>query len=144
MRVMVIVKATADSETGRLPTADEFAEMGAFNEALAQAGILQMADGLKPTSAARRVRFSGKDRTVIDGPFGPAQDQIAGFWIWNVKSMEEAIAWVKRCPNPMREDSDIEIRPFFEAEDLGDGFTPELQAKLEKQREKIADNQRRG
>lgn len=138
MRVMVIVKATADSETGRLPTTEEFAAMGAFNEELVQAGIMQSGDGLKPTSAGKRVHFSGKNRTVVDGPFAEAKEQIAGFWIWNVKSMDDAVEWVKRCPNPMSSDSDIEIRPFYEVEDFGESFTPELQAREDKIRADMA------
>ena len=138
MRVMVIVKATADSEAGRLPSTEEFAAMGAFNEELVKAGIMQSGDGLKPTSAGKRVRFSGKDRAVVDGPFGAPNDQIAGFWIWNVASMDAAVDWVKRCPNPMRGDSEIEIRPFYEAADFGAEFTPELREQEDKLRADMA------
>jgi hypothetical protein len=99
---------------------------------------MQSGDGLKPTSAGKRVHFSGKNRTVVDGPFTEAKEQIAGFWIWNVKSMDDAVAWVKRCPNPMSEDSDIEIRPFYEVEDFGESFTPELQAREDKIRAEMA------
>ncbi len=141
MRVMVIVKATADSEAGRLPTTEEFTAMGAFNEELVKAGILEMGDGLKPTSAGKRVRFSGANRAVIDGPFGAPNDQIAGFWIWNVASLDEAIEWVKRCPNPMRGDSEIEIRPFYEAADFGDRYTDELRAQEDKLRAEVAARQ---
>jgi len=126
MRVMVIVKATESSEKGIMPTEALMAAMGKFNEELVNAGIMQSGDGLKPSSAGVRVRFSGEKRIVSDGPFAETKELIAGFWIWNVANMEEAIEWVKRCPNPMMEDSDIEIRPFFEAADFGEVFTPEL------------------
>lgn len=138
MRVMVIVKATADSEAGRLPTPEEFAAMGAFNEELVKAGILEAGDGLKPTSAGKRVRFAGVDRAVIDGPFGAPGDQIAGFWIWNVQSLDDAVEWVKRCPNPMRGDSEIEIRPFYEVEDFGSNYTDELRAQEDRLRAEVA------
>ncbi|MDR0243903.1 MAG: YciI family protein [Burkholderia sp.] len=128
MRVMVIVKATADSESGRMPDTECMAEMGRFNEALAEAGILLAADGLHPSMRGKRVHFSGKNRAVIDGPFAETKELIAGYWLWQVKSMEEAVEWVKRCPNPMPGDSDIEIRPLFEAEDFSPAFTAELQA----------------
>ncbi|WP_027781353.1 MULTISPECIES: YciI family protein [Burkholderia] len=127
MRVMVIVKATADSESGRLPDTDMLAAMGQFNEELMKAGILLAADGLHPSSRGKRVHFSGKHRAVIDGPFAETNELVAGYWLWQVKSMEEAVEWVKRCPNPMPGDSDIEIRPLYEIEDFGDAFTPELQ-----------------
>ncbi|WP_176016354.1 YciI family protein [Burkholderia sp. BCC0398] len=127
MRVMVIVKATADSESGRLPDTDMLAAMGQFNEALVKAGILLAADGLHPSSRGKRVHFSGKNRTVVDGPFSETKELVAGYWLWQVKSMEEAVEWVKRCPNPMPGDSDIEIRPLYELEEFGDAFTPELQ-----------------
>ncbi|RQU88511.1 YciI family protein [Burkholderia cenocepacia] len=127
MRVMVIVKATADSESGRLPDTDMLAAMGQFNEALVKAGILLAADGLHPSSRGKRVHFSGKSRTVVDGPFAETKELVAGYWLWQVKSMEEAVEWVKRCPNPMPGDSDIEIRPLYELEEFGDAFTPELQ-----------------
>ena len=129
MRVMVIVKASKSSEAGEMPSQQLLEEMGRFNEELVKAGIMLDGAGLKPTSNAVRVRFSGKSRTVIDGPFAETKELIAGYWIWEVKSMQEAIEWVKRCPNPMMEDSDIEIRPFFEAADFGEAFTPEMQAK---------------
>jgi hypothetical protein len=121
MRVMVLVKATEDSERGFLPTPqmrEIMQAMGAFNDALRKAGILVTADGLKPSSSGKRVAFDGPDRTVVDGPFAPARELVAGFWIWDVKDMDEAVAWVKRCPNPMPGPSDIEIRPFYEAADL--------------------------
>ena len=134
MRVMVIVKATAESEAGEMPSTELLAAMGAYNEELVKAGIMQGGDGLKPSSAGKRVHFSGASRTVIDGPFSETKELIAGFWLWNVKSMDEAVEWVKRCPNPMMSDSDIEIRPFFEAEDFGAEFTPELREQEEKLR----------
>ncbi|PXX31148.1 MULTISPECIES: YciI family protein [Burkholderia] len=127
MRVMVIVKATADSESSRMPDTEMLAAMGRFNEELVKAGILLAADGLHPSSRGKRVHFSGKNRTVIDGPFAETKELVAGYWLWQVKSMEEAVEWVKRCPNPMPGDSDIEIRPLFELEEFGDDFTPELQ-----------------
>ena len=127
MRVMVIVKATPGSEAGALPTEELLRDMTAYNEALVKAGILLAGDGLKPSKDGARVRFSGKQRTVTDGPFAEAKELVAGFWVWQVRSMEEAIEWVKRCPNPMpNEDSDIEIRPLFEAEDFGDVMPQEL------------------
>ncbi|MFT4150226.1 MAG: YciI family protein [Paracoccaceae bacterium] len=137
MRVMVIVKATADSESGRPPTTEEFTAMGAFNEELVKAGILVEADGLKASSHGRRVRFDGASRTVTDGPFPHPDELIAGFWIWNVANMDEAVEWVKRCPNPMRGPSTIEIRPFFEAADFGDSFTPDLQEREQRLRAEV-------
>ena len=122
MRVMVLVKATEDSEKGFLPTADAraaMAAMGRFNDQLRQAGVLRMADGLKPSSQGKRVAFDGPSRTVIDGPFAQTRELVAGFWLWEVKDMDEAVAWVKRCPNPMPGPSEIEIRPFYEMADLG-------------------------
>jgi len=139
MRVMVIVKATKESETGKLPKKELFEAMGKFNEELINAGILLAADGLHPSSKGKRVHFSGSSRTVIDGPFAETKELIAGFWLWQVKSMEEALEWVKRCPNPMESDSDIEIRPVFEAEDFGAEFTPELRAQEEVQRARVAE-----
>ena len=118
MRCMVIVKASKDSEKGVMPTPELLAAMGKFNEELVKAGIMQAAAGLRPTSQGKRVRFSGAQRTVVDGPFTPVQEQVAGYWIWQVKSMEEAVEWLKRCPNPMPEDSEIEIRPEYEAADF--------------------------
>ncbi|WP_175882380.1 YciI family protein [Burkholderia sp. BCC0044] len=137
MRVMVIVKATADSESGQLPDTDMLAAMGQFNEELVKAGILLAADGLHPSSRGKRVHFSGKNRTVIDGPFAETKELVAGYWLWQVKSMEEAVEWVKRCPNPMPGDSDIEIRPLFEMEDFGDAFTPELQEQEARMRAEV-------
>ena len=128
MRVMVIVKADQDSENGVMPDETLLTAMGAFNEELVSAGIMKAGDGLHPSSKGKRIRFSGADRTVIDGPFAETKELIAGFWIWEVASMDEAVAWAKRCPNPMRGESELEIRPIFEAADFGEAFTPELQA----------------
>lgn len=118
MRVMVLVKATADSEAGRLPTAEAMAAMGRFNQALADAGILRAADGLTPSSRGCRVAFDGDTRTVTDGPFGATSELVAGFWLWEVRDLAEAVDWVRRCPNPMPGPSEIEIRPLYEAGDL--------------------------
>src|ERR671913_755189 len=129
MKVVVFVKANKDSEAGAMPDEKMLTEMGAFNEELVKAGIMLDGEGLKPSSEGARVRFSGRDRTVVDGPFAETKELVAGFWLWQVKSMEEAVEWAKRCPNPMPgEDSDIEIRQVYEAEDFGEAFTPELQA----------------
>ena len=137
MRVMVMVKASKDSEAGVLPDEKLLREMGNFNEELVKAGIMRAGEGLQPSSKGKRVRFSGSKRTVTDGPFAETKELIAGFWIWQVKSMQEAIDWVKRCPNPMPGDSDIEIRQIFEAEDFGAEFTPELRAQEERLRAEI-------
>lgn len=137
MRFMVIVKATAESEAGILPSEKLFTDMGNFNEQLVKAGIMLAGDGLQPSSKGVRVRFSGQNRTVIDGPFAETKELIAGYWIWNVKSMDEAIEWVKRCPNPMLSDSDIEIRPMYELEDFGEVATPELKEKNERLRHEL-------
>jgi hypothetical protein len=118
MRVMVLVKATKDSEAGIMPTKTLLAEMGKFNEELVKAGVMLASDGLRPTSQGKRVQFSGRNRTVIDGPFAETKELVAGFWLWQVRSIEEAVQWVKRCPNPMPGDSEIEIRPLYEMEDL--------------------------
>jgi hypothetical protein len=126
MKVMVMVKASAASEAGVMPSTQLLTEMGKFNEELVKAGILLSAEGLQPSAKGARVRFSGDRRTVVDGPFTETKELVAGFWLWQVKSMEEAIAWVKRCPNPMTEDSDIEIRPVFAMEDFGAAVTPEV------------------
>jgi hypothetical protein len=128
MKVMVLVKATPDSETGVMPSEQLLTDMGNYNEALVKAGILLAADGLHPSSKGARVKFSGTNRTVTDGPFTETKELVAGFWIWQVKSMVEAIAWVKRCPNPMPGESEIEIRPIFSAEEFGELLTPELKA----------------
>ncbi|PAK10858.1 YciI family protein [Burkholderia ubonensis] len=127
MRVMVIVKATNESEAGEMPDTELLAAMGRYNEELVKAGVMLAGEGLHPSSRGKRVRFSGPGRSVIDGPFAETKELIAGFWMWQVKSMDEAVEWVKRCPNPMKTDSEIEIRPVFEAEDFGAEFTPELQ-----------------
>lgn len=140
MRVLVMVKATADSESGAMPTTEQLAEMGRFNDALVEAGIMLSAEGLHPSAKGKRVRFSGKNRAVFDGPFAETKELVAGFWIWQVGSMDEAIEWVRRCPNPMPTESEIEIRPIFEAEDFGEEFTPELREQEEKQRQQIARN----
>jgi hypothetical protein len=128
MKVIVLVKATQESEAGTMPSEQLLTEMGQYNEALANAGILLAAEGLHPSSKGVRVKFSGTNRSITDGPFTETKELIAGFWIWQVDSMEEAIAWVKRCPNPMPGESEIEIRPIFTADDFGEAFTPELRA----------------
>jgi hypothetical protein len=142
MRVMVMVKATAESEAGQMPGMELIEAMSRYNEELVKAGIMQSGDGLKPSSAGVRVKFSGKDRTVIDGPFSETKELIAGYWLWQVESMDEAIEWVRRCPNPMPSESEIEIRPFFEPADFGEAFTPELQEDERRLRQEI-DAQRR-
>lgn len=126
MKVMVLVKATQDSEAGVMPGKQLLADMGRFNEELMNAGILLAGEGLHPSSKGARVRFSGNDRTVIDGPFAETKELVAGYWLWKVDSMDQAVEWVKRCPNPHPEDCEIEIRPVFEPEDFGEAFTPEL------------------
>jgi hypothetical protein len=141
MRVMVIVKATKDSEAGVMPSQQLITEMGKFNEELVKAGVLLAADGLHPSSKGTRVRFGGKSRTVIDGPFAETKELIAGYWVWQVKSMEEAIEWVKRCPNPHNEPGEIEIRPVFEAADFGEALTPELrdqEARIQAEAKKLS------
>ena len=140
MRFMVIVKATRDSEAGALPSEELLTAMGKFNEQLAKAGILLAGDGLQPSSKGARVRFSGSKRTVVDGPFAETKELIAGFWTLKVKSKEEAIEWVKRCPNPMPGDSEIEIRQVFEAEDFGEQFTPELKEQAERVYTQVSGN----
>lgn len=139
MRVMVIVKATKESEAGEMPSTELLAAMGQYNEELVKAGVMQAGEGLHPSSRGKRVRFSGADRTVTDGPFAETKELIAGFWLWQVASMDEAVAWVKRCPNPMVSDSDIEIRPVFEADDFGEEFTPELRQQEDRLRAQIQD-----
>jgi hypothetical protein len=141
MRVMVIVKANEESEAGVMPSEQLLREMGAYNEELVKAGVMLDGDGLKPSSAGARVRFSGPQRTVIDGPFVETKELIAGYWIWQVESLDEAIEWVKRCPNPMSGESEIEIRPIFEAEDFGEQFTPELREQEERLRAQLAAQQ---
>ena len=138
MRVMVIIKASKDSEAGVMPSEQLLTEMGNFNEELVKAGIMLAGEGLHPSSKGKRIRFSGDQRTVIDGPFAETKELIAGFWLWQVKDMDEAVAWVKRCPNPMNEETDVEIRPVFEAEDFGEEFTPEAREQEERLRAEIA------
>lgn len=138
MKFMVIVKATKDSEAGVMPTEQLLTDMGKYNEELAKAGIMLAGEGLHPSSKGARVRFSGKQRSVIDGPFAETKELIAGYWMWKCKSREEAIEWVKRCPNPMPGDSEIEIRQVFEAEDFGAEFTPELREQEERIRQQVA------
>jgi hypothetical protein len=141
MRVMVLVKATQDSEQGVMPSEELLTAMGNFNEELVKAGIMQAGEGLHPSSKGKRVRFSGPGRTVVDGPFAETKELVAGFWIWQVKSMDEAVEWVKRCPNPMPGDSEIEIRPIFEAEEFGAEFTPEAREQEERLRAEMASRQ---
>ncbi|RPI07180.1 MAG: YciI family protein [Ignavibacteriae bacterium] len=138
MRFMILVKATKDSEAGVMPTKELLTEMGRYNEELVNAGIMLAGEGLHPSSKGVRLRFSGTERTVIEGPFANTNELVAGFWLWQVKSCEEAIEWVKRCPNPMPEDSEIEIRQVFEAEDFGTDVTPELREQEERLRAQIA------
>ena len=141
MRFMVMVKASKDSEAGVMPTEQELAEMGKFNEELVKAGVMLAGEGLQPSSKGARVKFSGKNRTVIDGPFAETKELVAGFWILQCKSKEECVEWIKRCPNPMPgQDSEIEIRQVFESEDFGDAFTPELRAQEERLRAQAATN----
>jgi hypothetical protein len=135
---MVMVKATKDSEAGKMPSQQLLTDMGKFNEELVKAGVMLAGEGLHPTSKGKRVRFSGTKRTVIDGPFTETKELIAGFWLWQVRSMDEALEWVKRCPNPHEGESEIEIRPVFEAEDFGAEFTPELRQQEERLRDQIA------
>ncbi|TVP59010.1 MAG: YciI family protein [Gemmatimonadales bacterium] len=137
MRVMVLIKANEDTEAGVMPSETLLTEMGAFNEALVEAGIMLSGDGLHPSVKGARVRFSGDERTVVDGPFAETKELIAGFWIWQVESMDEAIEWVKRVPNPTGAESVIEIRPIFEAADFGDELTPELRKKEETLRARL-------
>jgi len=138
MRVMGIVKASKESEAGVLPDTEILTKMGKYNEELVKAGIMLAGEGLQPTSKGKRVRFSGDKRTVIDGPFTETKELIAGYWMWQVRSMEEAVEWLKRCPNPHPGETEVEIRPVFEANDLGENFTPELREKEQRLREKIA------
>src|SRR5438105_9775187 len=138
MRCMVIVKANQDSEAGVTPDRKILAEMGKFNEELVKAGVMLAGEGLQPSSKGKRVRFSGPTRTVIDGPFTETKELIAGFWLWQVRSMEEAVEWVKRCPNPFEGESEIEIRQVFEADDFGPELTPELRKQEERMREQVA------
>jgi hypothetical protein len=141
MKVMVIVKATPDSEAGVMPSEQLLTEMGNYNEELVKAGIMLAGEGLHPSSKGKRVLFSGTGRSVTDGPFAETKELIAGFWLWQVKSMDEAVEWVKRCPNPMNEDSTIEIRPIFEMEDFGAEFTPELREQEQRLRDQLEGKQ---
>ena len=138
MRVMVLVKATADSEAGVMPTEQELTDMSNYNEELAKAGVMLGGEGLHPSSQGARVKFSGDRRTVVDGPFTEAKELIAGFWLWQVRSMEEAIEWVKRCPNPTGVESEIEIRQVFDSEDFGEAMTPALKEQEERIRAETA------
>ena len=138
MRVLVIVKANEHSEAGEMPSSELLRAMGDYNDELVKAGIMLAGEGLHPSSKGKRVRFSGAKRSVLDGPFAETKELIAGFWIWQVKSMDEAVEWVRRCPNPHIGDSEIEIRPVFEAEDFGAIMTPELRAQEERQRAELA------
>lgn len=138
MRVMVIVKATADSEAGIMPSTELFEAMGKYNEELANAGIMLAGEGLHPSSKGKRVMFDGASRTVVNGPFAATNELIAGFWLWQVKDMDEAVEWAKRCPNPMPGPSELEIRQIFEAEDFGEAMTPELLEQEDRIRDKIA------
>lgn len=137
MRFMILVKADADSEAGVMPSEELLTAMGAYNEELVKAGIMLGGEGLHPSSRGARVRFSGNQRTVIDGPFAETKELVAGFWLWELPSMEDAIAWVKKCPNPMLGESEIEIRPVFEADDFGEAFTPELRAREDRMRAEV-------
>ena len=138
MRVMVIVKATKNSEAGIMPTEELLTDMGKYNEELVKAGIMLAGEGLQPSSNGKRIKFSGSKRTVVDGPFAETKELVAGFWLWQVRSMDEAVEWARRCPDPMPgEDAELEIRPVFEAEDFGEEFTPELRAQEERLRAEI-------
>ena len=137
MKVMVLVKATADSEAGVMPTTELFEAMGKFNEELVNAGVMLAGEGLKPSSNGARIAFDGPSRRVIVGPFAETRELVAGFWLWQVRSMDEAIEWAKRCPNPMPGPSELEIRPLYEAEDFGAEFTPELREQEDRLRERL-------
>ena len=139
MRCIVMIKASKDSESGVMPSTELLTEMGKFNEELVKAGVMLAGEGLQPSSKGKRVRFSGKKRSVIDGPFTETKELIAGFWLWQVRSMEEAVEWVKRCPNPFEVECEIEIRQVFEAEDFGPELTPELRKQEERQRKLVAE-----
>lgn len=140
MRVMVLVKATKESEAGLMPTTELLEAMGRFNQELAEAGVIKAGEGLHPSSRGKRVAFDGPGRTVIDGPFAATSELVAGFWLWQVADMEEAVAWAKRCPNPMPGPSELEIRPVFEAEDFGEALTPEVAAIHNRARDTAAGN----
>ena len=137
MKVMVLVKATADSEAGVMPSPELLEAMGKFNEELVDAGVMLAGEGLKPTSQAVRIGFDGPSRRVIDGPFAETRELVAGFWLWQVRSLDEAIEWAKRCPNPMPDPSELEIRPLYEAADFGEEFTPELREQEDRLRERL-------
>jgi hypothetical protein len=141
MRVMVFVKASPESEAGEMPNEKLLTEMGAYNEELVKAGVMLAGEGLHPSSRGKRVRFSGTSRTVIDGPFAETKELIAGYWLWQVKSMEEAVEWLKRCPNPMMSESEVEIRPIFEMEDFAAQFTPELREQEDRLRAEMEKKQ---
>lgn len=143
MRVMVIIKADKDSEAGVMPNTELLTQMGQFNEELVKAGVMLAGEGLHPSSKGARVRFSGKERTVIDGPFAETKELIAGFWLWQVRSMAEAIEWLKRCPNPMEGTSEVEIRPVFEMEDFGEAMSPELRDQEDRLRTEITAQQQK-
>ena len=142
MKVMVIVKANKDSEAGQMPSEQLLRDMGNFNEELVKAGIMLDGQGLKPTSQGKRVVFNGAKRSVIDGPFAETKELVAGYWLWQVKSMDEAVEWLKKCPNPHNEESEVEIRPVFEAEDFGAEFTPELREQEQRLRDQIEARQK--
>jgi hypothetical protein len=138
MRVMVLVKATNDSEAGAMPSTELLEAMGKYNEELVNAGIMKAGEGLHPSSKGKRVAFNGTNRTVIDGPFAQTSELVAGFWLWEVKDMAEAVAWVKRCPNPMPGPSEIEIRPIFDMADFGEVITPEIAEREERLRNQVS------
>ena len=142
MKVMVIVKATKNSEAGAMPSEQLLAEMGKYNEELVKAGIMLAGEGLHPSSRGKRIRFSGTSRTVVDGPFAETKELMAGYWLWQVKSMDEAVAWLKKCPNPHNEESEVELRPVFEAEDFGAEYTPELRERDQRLRDQIEARQK--
>ncbi|HEY7449980.1 MAG TPA: YciI family protein [Vicinamibacterales bacterium] len=138
MKVMVIVKATKNSEAGMMPTEKELTEMGKFNEELVKAGVMLAGDGLHPSAKGKRIKFSGSKRIVVDGPFSETKELVAGYWVWQVRSMEEAVEWARRCPDPMPgEDAELELRPILEAEDFGTDFTPELREQEERLRREV-------
>jgi len=138
MKVMVIVKATKNSEAGVMPSEKLLTEMGNYNEELVKAGIMLAGEGLQPSSRGKRIKFSGRQRSVLDGPFAETKELIAGYWVWQVRSMDEAVEWARRCPDPMPgEEAELEIRPLFEAEDFGKEFTPELRAQEERLRQEV-------
>ena len=143
MKVMVMVKASKESEAGQLPSTELLTAMGKFNEELVKAGVMLAGEGLHPSSKGVRVKFSGKDRVVTDGPFAETKELVAGFWIWKVKSMQEALDWLKKCPNPHPDGGEVEVRPLFEADDFGENLTPELKRQEERLRAGIAKGQKK-